>query len=147
MALTPLYDGLINKSLSKITFTDHPNLNATAKHLSIEGISFSQTSPNTTILRGMMGIIQSVENYYMIEATVNLLKTSSVYGEWHDTISKACYLGEMVLYFDSYNMKELTIRESCISSMDSVSINGSTAFVPFKLIGSVSVNQDYFGDL
>ncbi len=145
MALSPLNLNIINKTLTKIAFNDYPSLNVNASHLSAEGISLNIDSPSTTPLDGMTQVVQSVQAYMKLSITINILKTSNLYMEWFSQVMQSCYVGSVTLYCDSKSMTELTIQNCAISSLDSIALNGTTAYVPFKVTGSIDINKSCWG--
>lgn len=146
MAITPIELNGINRLLATINFLSNSSLNITPTDLSEEGIDIRAEEEAVTPLRGMTGFVNSPKPYWGLRATVHILKSSAAVTAWMDAIKRNATIGRIVVYPDSNMMGTFKLHQCSIQTIGTVNFNGSTAFIPFELMGSEVINQDIWDE-
>lgn len=146
MALTPVELPSINRLLASLNFISNSSLNISPTDLSEEGIDIRAEENAVLPLRGMTDLINSPNPYWTLRATVHILKSSPAVATWLNAIKTNSTVGRIMVYPDSNGMDPFELRQCSIQTIGTVNLNGTTAAVPFEIIGSQIINQNIWDE-
>ncbi len=140
----PLVDqGVLNRILGSVVWTNFPGLNVTASFLGAEGINFRRTTPATTQHRTMTGVVQSPEPTMEVELYIALLKTQSLSQDYEAQMVANSVLGPGVVYPDvSTGLAQMQLQNMAIRDIGELLFNGSTPLYGVTCSGFYVVNND-----
>lgn len=102
MAGNPLVDqGVLNRLVASVSFTDFPALNVTPSFLGKEAITMALEGDIVTYIPTMTGGVTSPEPYQLVSVTIHLLKTQSLAAAFKSQIESSALLGACVVRPDT----------------------------------------------
>lgn len=135
--------GYLNKSLSKLIFSDSASLNLTANDMGEETAKLRYTSEATTRHNTAVGQAVSVNFFRSVEIDVSISKVSNSYAIYSDLIEKGnAFIPGTCRFTDDvgreYIVKDLSIEKG------EVGASGDQASVTFTLKGTQDCNRGVF---
>jgi hypothetical protein len=147
MAGNPLVDqGVLNRILGSVTWTDFPGLNVTAPFLDKEGINLRLEGEASLQHGTMTGLVQSPEPYMPISVVIALLKTQQLSDMYKSQMEDTSILGGGTVYPDvSTGLTPYALYNMSIQSVGELLFNGTTPIFAVTCRGYWPVNNSLFG--
>ena len=140
--------GILNRLVAAVQWTDFPELNVTAPFLGREGIRLALEGNSTTYLPTMTGAVVSQEPYMMINMTINLLKTQALAEAYKTQMELDSLLGDGQVFPDvpvgSGGLALYQLVNCSISDIPAQDYSGSSAMYPVTIRGYYNINQAFW---
>lgn len=142
----PLIDqGVLNRILGSVTWTNFPALNVTAPFLDKDGINLRLEGDASLQHGTMTGIVQSPEPYMPISVVVALLRTQALSNAYKTQMEAYSVLGPGTVYPDvSSGLTPYSLNNMSIQSVGELLFNGTTPIYAVTLRGYYIVNNSLF---
>lgn len=135
-------NAILDISKQSVTVLEHPNLNVTMPYLGKAGLEISDDTETTITTQVMAVIVQSPNVIVTSTLTINLLKTTAVARAWLDQKGRMSAIGDIVVTFNTDNLKEITLKNCAISTTGSQSGAGDSAEIQITIKGGLEVNRE-----
>lgn len=134
-------NNILNKALTKIVFSNYPDLNLSAENLTNDMLSVSFDGESVTRLDGALVQVLSVNFYTNATVNISILKTNSKFETFMKLYQSSSILeGTALLMLD--NGEQLKLHNLSFEFGD-LSAGGQEAGVNITLHGILYVNQNY----
>jgi len=134
-------NNILNKALTKIVFSNYPDLNLSAENLTNDMLSVSFNGESVTRLDGALIQVLSVNFYTDATVSISMLKTNSKFETFMKLYQSASILeGTALLMLD--NGEQLKLHNLSFEFSD-FNGGGTEAGVNILLHGILYVNQNY----
>ena len=143
----PLIDqGVLNRVLGSVVWSNFPNLNVTAPYLDREGINLRLTGNSTAQLPTLTGTVQSPECYMPISVVIALLKTQSLAEAYKAQMENLSTIGPGTVYPDvsTGGISSYQIYNAAIETVGDLLFNGTTPLYGVTCTGFYPVNNALF---
>lgn len=143
----PLIDqGVLNRVLGSVTWTNFPALNVTAPFLDKDGINLRLEGDASLQHGTMTGIVQSPEPYMAISVVVAMLRTQKLSDDYKKQMETNSVLGPGTVYPDvsAGGLSAYALNNMSIQSVGELVFNGTTPIYAVTLRGYYVVNNSLF---
>lgn len=146
MAGNPLISqGVLNRVLGSVTWSNFPGLNVTAPYLDKEGINLRKEGEATTQHGTMTGIVQSPEPYMPVSVVIALLKTQFLSESYKSQMELSTILGPGTVYPDvSTGLTPYQLYNMAIMGVGELLFNGTTPIWGVTVRGYWVINSSLF---
>jgi hypothetical protein len=144
MASQQIPQGNLNRLLSSLTFSDHPELNATAQYLGKGALMLALQGATTAPLETLTGIVNSPEPYQLARVTVHLLKTQSLANVYKSQIESNTIIGDVTCRTDSAVFSPYNLTNCSLSGTDALALDGSTPEYVVTVSGIYLINASLY---
>jgi hypothetical protein len=136
--------GVLNRILASVNWTNFPQLNVTAPFLNRAGISISLDGDATRFLPTMTGAVTSPEPYMMATITINLLKSQGFAALYKAQMELSSVLGDCVVRPDATTLPPYDFTNCALESVREQSYSGEDAGWTITARGFYLVNSAIF---
>jgi hypothetical protein len=133
--------GSLNRLRGSLTFASYPNLNVSASFLGRGGVSLAQEGDAVEYLDAMTGGVTSPQPYIRGGINVDLLKTLATAGLWITQMQTDARVGQVTFRADASALPDFILTNASITTLGTISGNGSAAGIPFVLRGYLLMNS------
>lgn len=137
--------GVLNRVLGSVVWSNFPSLNVTAPYLDREGINLRITGQSSAQLPTLTGTVQSPECYMPITVVIALLKTQLLADQYKTQMELSAVLGQGTVYPDvSTGLGSFQLQNCAIESVGDLLFNGTTPIFAASCTGFWVVNNALF---
>jgi hypothetical protein len=142
----PLIDqGILNRILASVTWTNFPALNVTAPFLDKEGVTLRLEGESTLQHNTMTGLVQSPEPFMPVSLIMALLKTQALSDAYKTQMEDNTVIGPGTVYPDvSTGLTPYGLYNMAIQSVGELLLNGTTPIFAVTCRGYWVVNNALF---
>lgn len=142
----PLIDqGVLNRILGSVTWTNFPGLNVTAPYLDKDGINLRLEGDASLQHATMTGLVQSPEPYMPVSVVIAMLRTQQLANLYKTQMEATSVLGPGTVYPDvSSGLSPYQLNNMSIQSVGELIFNGSTPIYAVTCRGYYVVNNALF---
>lgn len=142
----PLIDqGVLNRILGSVTWTNFPGLNVTAPFLDKDGINLRLEGEASLQHGTMTGLVQSPEPYMPVSVVIALLRTQALAEAYKKQMEANSVLGPGTVYPDvSSGLSAYALNNVSIQSVGELVFNGSTPIYAVTCRGYYVTNNNLF---
>lgn len=142
----PLIDqGVLNRVLGSVTWTNFPALNVTAPFLDKDGINLRLEGDASLQHPTMTGVVQSPEPYMPVSVVIAMLRTQKLSDKYKQQMETYSVLGPGTVYPDvSSGLSPYALNNMSIQSVGELLFNGTTPIFALTLRGYYVTNNSLF---
>lgn len=144
----PLVDqGVLNRLVASVTWTDFPALNVTASYLDKEGLNARMEGAASLQHPTMTGLVQSPEPYLLFSVVIALLRTQPLADAYKTQWETNCLIGEGTVWPDVMTgISSFPLQNVSIQSVGDLLLNGTTPVFGVTCTGFYVINNALWGN-
>lgn len=137
--------GLLNRILASVIWSDFPDLNVTASFLGEEMTRLSLNGPGATRIGTATGQVASPEPFIPVTLRINLLKSQVLADAYKRKMESSVMMGDCTVRPDAVTLSPYQLRNCSLGPVEPLEFNGKSAGWIISVDGYYLINSSLWG--